>query len=59
MGTDKEDFSFWSFQIIDKSPNEAKLFERENFWVYKLRTTKADGGLNERDVPVIGRQRSR
>ena len=59
VGTDEEDFSFWSFQIIDKSPNEEKLLERENFWVYKLRTMKADGGLNERDVPVIGRQRSK
>ena len=59
VGTKEEDFSFWSFQIIDKSPNEEKLLERENFWVYKLRTMKADGGLNERDVPVLGKHRSK
>ena len=51
-----EDFSFWSFQLIDKSPNEEKLLERENFWIYKLRTMKSEGGLNDRDVPVNERK---
>lgn len=50
----KEDWSFWSFQIIDKSPNKAKLLERENFWIYKLKTRREDGGLNVQDVPVTG-----
>ena len=50
----KEDWSFWSFQIIDKSPNDAKLLERENFWIYKLKTKREDGGLNVQDVPVAG-----
>ena len=53
----KEDFSFWSFQIIDKSPNKEKLVERENFWVYKLRTMREEGGLNIQEVPVMGKQR--
>ena len=48
----KEDFSFWSFQLIDKSPNDEKLLERENYWIYKLKTMKSDGGLNDRDVQV-------
>ena len=52
-----EDFSFWSFQIIDKSPNKEKLVERENFWVYKLRTMKEEGGLNMQEVPVTGKTR--
>ena len=51
-----EDFSFWSFQLIDKSPNEEKLLERENFWIYKLRTMKSEGELNDRDVPVNERK---
>ena len=53
----KENFSFWSFQIIDKSPNREKLVERENFWVYKLRTMREEGGLNIQEVPVVGKQR--
>ena len=50
----KENWSFWSFQIIDKSPNKAKLLERENFWIYKLKTRREDGGLNVQDVLVTG-----
>ena len=48
----QEDFSFWSFQLIDKSPDEEKLEERENFWIYKLGTMTEMGGLNVQDVPV-------
>ena len=55
--TGKEDFSFWSFQIIDRSPNPTKLLERENFWIYKLKTRKSDGGLNVQDVPVTGKEK--
>ena len=47
----KEDWSFWSFQIIDKSFNGEKLLERENFWIYKLQTM-CPNGLNVRDVSV-------
>ena len=47
-----EDFSFWSFQIIDKSPDDEKLEERENFWIYKLGTMTSMGGLNVQEVPV-------
>ena len=50
----KEDWSFWSFQIIDKSSNKAKPLERENFWIYKLKIRREDGGLNVQDVPVTG-----
>ena len=50
----KKDWSFWSFQIIDKSPNKAKLLERENFWIYKLKTRREDGGLNVQDIQVTG-----
>ena len=46
----KENWSFWSFQIIDKSFNEPKLLERESFWQYKLNTF-VPYGLNERNVP--------
>ena len=47
----KEDWSFWSFQIIDKSFNPEKLLERENFWIYKLKTM-VPAGLNVREVPI-------
>ena len=47
----KEDFSFWSFQIIDTSFNKEKLLERENFWIYKLKTM-VPAGLNVREVTV-------
>ena len=50
----KEDWSFWSFQIIDKSPNATKLVERENFWIHKLGTLRRDGGLNVNEAPVNG-----
>ena len=46
----KEDWTFWSFQIIDSSYNEVKLLERESFWQQKL-LTFIPSGLNERDVP--------
>ena len=45
-----EDWSFWSFQIIDSSPDEIKLLERESFWIYQLDVFHPKG-LNERDVP--------
>ena len=45
-----EDWSFWSFQIIDSSFNETKVLERESFWQYKLNTF-IPVGLNERNVP--------
>ena len=54
-----EDFSFWSFQIIDKSPNEEKLEERENFWIYKLGTMSSMGGLNVQEVPVGSQKQTR
>ena len=47
----EEDFSFWSFQIIDKSPNATKLVERENFWIHKLGTLRR---LNANETPVNG-----
>ena len=47
----KEDWSFWSFQIIDRSFNSEKLLERENFWIYKLKTMYP-AGLNVREVSV-------
>ena len=47
----KEDWSFWSFQIIDKSFNPEKLLERENIWIYKLKTM-VPAGLNVREVPI-------
>ena len=54
-----EDWSFWSFQLIDRSPNITKLVERENFWIYKLKTRLKDGGLNVHEAPVNGRHLER
>ena len=48
----KEDWSFWSFQLIDSSFNDIKLLERESFWQYKLDTFEPRG-LNQRNVPFI------
>ena len=47
-----EDWSFWSFQLIDSSPNEPMLLQRESFWQYELGTFMPEG-LNERDVAMI------
>ena len=52
-GKNKEEkWSFWSFQLIDSSPNEPMPLERESFWQYQLGTFLPDG-LNERDVSRI------
>ena len=45
-----EDWSFWSFQLIDSSPDENMLLERESFWIYQLGVFHPKG-LNEREVP--------
>ena len=50
-----ESWSFWSFEIIDSSFNEAKLLERESFWQYELNTF-IPHGLNERNVPFCLRE---
>ena len=47
---EKENWSFWSFQLIDSSFNATKLLERESFWQYKLDTFEPHG-LNQRNVP--------
>ena len=47
-----EDWSFWSFQLIDSSPNGPMLLQRESFWQYELKTFLPEG-LNDRDVPMI------
>ena len=46
-----EDWSFWSFQLIDSSPNESMLLQRESFWQYELGTFLPEG-LNDRNVPM-------
>ena len=46
-----ENWGFWSFQLIDSSPNEPMLLERESFWQYQLETFLPDG-LNDRDVTL-------
>ena len=55
----QEDFSFWNFQLIDKSPDEERLEERENFWIYKLGTMTHMGGLNVQEVPVGSKKRKK
>ena len=52
-GTKKnEDWSFWSFQLIDSCPDEHVLLQRESFWQYEL-DTFIPHGLNQRDVPFV------
>lgn len=46
-----EDWSFWSFQLIDSSPDGRMLLQRESFWIYQLNVYQPNG-LNERDVPM-------
>ena len=46
-----ENWTFWSFQLIDSSPNEPMLLERESFWQHQLGTFLPDG-LNDRDVTI-------
>ena len=45
------------FRSLINPPNQDKLVERENFWVYKLRTMREEGGLNVQEVPVTGKKR--
>ena len=46
-----EDWSFWSFQLIDSSPNAPMLRQRESFWQHQLGTFLPEG-LNEKEVPM-------
>ena len=45
----EEDWSFWSFQLIDSSPDDSMLLQRESFWIYQLGVF-VPNGLNEREV---------
>ena len=38
-----EDWSFWSFQLIDSSPDDNMLLQRESFWIYELGTFRTRG----------------
>ena len=46
-----EDWNFWSFLLIDSSPNEPRLLERESFWQHLLQTF-LPLGLNEKEVSL-------
>ena len=46
-----ENWNFWSFILIDSSPNEFRLLEKESFWQHQLQTF-LPSGLNEREVSL-------
>ena len=46
-----ENWTFWSFILIDSSLNESRLLERESFWQHQLNTF-SPFGLNEREVQL-------
>ena len=48
----EENWGFWSFMLIDSSPNGNMLLERESFWQFKLQTFLPEG-LNDREVSII------